>query len=86
MATSFSTDLLPLFRSIDVNHMKPHGVRLDDYQYMSDATGDNGYPDHANARKAYSALAMNRMPPGGPYWPPEQLQLFEQWMKDGFQP
>jgi hypothetical protein len=26
------------------------------------------------------------MPPGGPYWTPDQLALFAQWQKDGYQP
>jgi hypothetical protein len=35
-AVSFAADIKPLFRPVDVAHMKPHGVKLDDYQYMSD--------------------------------------------------
>ena len=38
---SFAADIKPLFRAIDVSHMKPYGVKLDDYNYMSD-------PDNAN--------------------------------------
>ena len=38
MAVSFSKDIKPLFREVDIDHMKVHGVNLDDYQYMSDAT------------------------------------------------
>src|SRR5512143_584555 len=33
---SFSADIKPLFRSIDISHMKPFGVELDDYTYMSE--------------------------------------------------
>jgi hypothetical protein len=42
---SFAKDIKPLLRPIDIQHMKPLGVLLDDYAYMSDAT-DN----HANAQ------------------------------------
>jgi hypothetical protein len=45
MPVSFKNDIKPLFRPIDVDHMKRYGVVLDDYAYMSDGTGD-----HANAR------------------------------------
>jgi len=45
MPVSFKNDIKPLFRSIDVDHMKQYGVVLDDYAYMSDGAGD-----HAHAR------------------------------------
>ena len=38
MAISFSKDIKPMFRQVDIDHMKIHGVNLDDYQYMADAT------------------------------------------------
>jgi len=86
MAKSFRTDLLPLFRAIDIGHMKPHGVLLDDYVFMSNARGDGKFPDHANARRVFDSLATEWMPLGGPYWSAEQLSSFQQWMDDGFQP
>ena len=87
-AVSFAADIVPLFRPIDINHMKPLGVLLDDYTYMSDPSGDGTYPDHANTRQVYDNLTGNPppMPPGGPYWTSQQLQLFSQWMAGGFQP
>ena len=36
MAVSFARDILPLFRAIDIAHMKGPGVLLDSYAYMSD--------------------------------------------------
>jgi hypothetical protein len=30
-----------MFRDVDTNRMKVHGVRLDDYRYMSDATNNS---------------------------------------------
>jgi hypothetical protein len=79
---SFAADIKPLFRAIDVSHMKPHGVALDDYTYMSN-------PENANT--VLAALSPNNgepptMPPGGPYWAAAQLGLFAQWQKDGYQP
>ena len=89
MATSFQTDILPLFRPVDISHMRRRGVLLDDYPYMSDPAGDATYPDHAHARNVYCFLTGDcqpRMPPGGPFWDAGQLQLYQQWMDGGFQP
>jgi hypothetical protein len=89
MAVSFSADILPLFRPIDINHMKPRGVKLDEYTYMSEPAGDDTYPDHANARWVYAFLTGEqtpRMPPGGPFWDDPKLQKFKDWMDGGFQP
>jgi len=59
---SFARDIRPLFRAVDISHMKAHGVNLDDYTFMSD-------PDNAN--KVLGALSPHEsdpppMPPGGP--------------------
>ena len=89
MPVSYATDIRPLFRSQDIDCMSGQGVMLDDYGYMSDASGDGTYPDHANARQVSCYLSPNactpRMPFGGPYWSTAQLDLFQQWMDDGFQ-
>jgi len=79
---SFSTDIKPLFRPIDIAHMKPFGVALDDYAYMSD-------PGHAS--RVLATLSPHDgeppiMPPGGPYWTSAQLALFEQWQSEGYKP
>ena len=79
---SFARDIKPLFRAIDISHMKSYGVKLDDFTYMSN-------PDHAN--KVLRTLSPHSdkpppMPPGGPYWTRDQLALFAQWQKDGYQP
>lgn len=78
---SFVRDIKPLFRAIDIQHMKPSGVLLDDYGYMSDAS-DN----HANAQAVYDQLSSQSMPPGGPFWTTAQLALFTNWMEGGYQP
>ena len=69
---SFSADIKPLFRAVDISHMKRLGVELDDYSYMSN-------PDNAN--RVLAALSPHdgqppAMPPGGPYWTPTQLASF----------
>jgi hypothetical protein len=79
---SFSADIKPLFRAIDVAHMRPFSVELDDYTYMSN-------PD--NASRVLATLSPHdgeppSMPPGGPYWSTAQLALFEQWQNGGYQP
>jgi len=79
---SFSVDIKPLFRVIDISHMKRFGVSLDDHSYMSNPN---------NANKVFANLSPHdgqppSMPPGGPYWTTEQLALFAQWQKDGYQP
>lgn len=78
---SFAKDIKPLFRAIDIQHMQPFGVLLDDYAYMSD-----GASDHANAQTVYARLSSHSMPPGGPFWTAAQLGLFSSWTNDGYQP
>jgi hypothetical protein len=79
---SFARDIKPLFRAVDISHMKRYKINLDDYTFMSN-------PDHAN--KVLGTLSPHEghppvMPPGGPYWTADQLTLFAQWQKDGYQP
>jgi hypothetical protein len=88
MPISFAKAILPLFRQGDIACMSRFGVQLDDYAYMGDPGGDGTYPDYANARDVYAHLTgatSPRMPAGGPYWSDSQLELFDQWMTDGFQ-
>jgi hypothetical protein len=82
MPLSFTADIKPLFRAIDISHMKRYGVQLDEYTYMSN-------PDTANAVLANLSPHDGEppsMPPGGTYWTPAHLALFVQWQKDGYQP
>ena len=79
---SFASDIKPLFRAIDISHMKPKGVKLDDYTYMSNPN---------NAEQVLATLSPHNgqppsMPSGGPYWTAAQIELFAQWQKDGYQP
>jgi hypothetical protein len=79
---SFAADIRPLFRVVDVSHMKKFKIELDDYTYMSNPN---------NAAKVLAALSPHdadppSMPPGGPYWTADKLALFAQWQKDGYPP
>jgi len=74
---SFAHDIRPLFQPIDIQHMKPFGVKLDDYAYMSDPN---------NAKLVYDRLTGAKlpiMPPSGK-WPDDKLALFKAWMDAGF--
>ena len=89
----FTTAIKPLFRQIDIDHMKPYNVYLNDYNWMSDpadgTVGDcDNFADHAHARSVLAFLkgaCIPQMPIGGPFWDQAKLDFFEQWMEDGFQ-
>ena len=84
MPVSFSKDILPLFRPVDIEHMRPMNVLLGDYGYMSDPADD-----HKSALDVQAFLKGERkprMPLGGPFWTDEQLALYAGWISDGYQP
>jgi hypothetical protein len=81
MPVSFAKDIRPLFRKIDIEHMRPHRILLDDYAYMSDPANN-----HGNAQSVEDTLVDQSMPPGGPYWSDQQLALYRQWRGDGYLP
>jgi hypothetical protein len=91
---SFRSDVLPLFTPTDISHMKRMGVLLDDYEYMSNPAGGSlgaspSYADHGNARAIYSYLTGEtspRMPLRAAPWNAQQLDTYQQWMTDGFEP
>lgn len=79
---SFAADIKPLFRAVDISHMKRFNVELDDYDYMSN-------PENAN--RVLATLSPHdgkppAMPPNGPYWTETQLALFAQWQEGGYKP
>ena len=79
-AVSFAGDIRPMFRQVDVDHMRGMGVPLDDYSYMSQR-------DKAELVLSYlDGSQQPQMPPGGPFWTQEQLDLFSQWMEGGCRP
>ena len=59
---SYSKDVKPLFRQRDIDCMNPFGVLLDDFNYMSDPTGDGVFADHANGRHVYARLTGEEHP------------------------
>jgi hypothetical protein len=88
MTVLYATQILPLFRPQDIACMARPGVLLDSVTYMSDATGDAHYADHANARHIYARLAGTETPQMPPdvagRWSAANLALYQQWMTDGF--
>jgi hypothetical protein len=86
---TFATDIVPLFRSGDVQCMNARGVGLDNYGYMSDAAGDTDFADHANARHVLARVSsqeLPRMPIGAPAWTTEKIDKLRKWIEDGFLP
>lgn len=94
MAISYKASIMPLYSTNDINHMKPYGVMLDDISWATNpaagGVGEAGpYPDHGNARSVYSYLtgeSQPQMPMGETKWNSTKLNLYQQWMSDGFQP
>jgi hypothetical protein len=77
---SFAGDVRPMFRQIDIDHMRGLNVFLDDYAFMSQ-------PENAaRVRDFLSGKEQPQMPPGGPFWTPEQLARLSQWIDQGCPP
>ena len=91
---SYAKAIRPLFTQMDIEHMNPYDVHLDQYPWMSDAAAGSigscmNFNDHANARSVYAFLTGDcqpQMPLGGPFWHPDKLEMYRRWMEDGFQP
>ena len=80
MTVSFETDILPLFTSMDIEHMRFAGVLLDDYSYMSQP---------ANAAAVYETVSTGKMPPansGEQPWSQDKVKLFNAWTDGGYRP
>ena len=75
----FARDILPLFRTIDIEHMAKGGVHLDQYAYMSVSE---------NAERVYASIATKRMPPPDEdaTWADEQVALLREWIDAGMHP
>jgi hypothetical protein len=79
MTVSFDADILPLFTSMDVDHMGHVGLALDDYSAMSQAS---------IAANVYEQVSTGGMPPsdsGEQPWSEDKVQLFKAWMDGGYQ-
>src|SRR5690349_13622589 len=86
---SFASDVLPKFRSQDISCMNRQRIPIADYSYMSDRTGDDVYPNCANARHVLARLSGDetpRMPLGGPYWSTTDIKTFRDWIEGGVAP
>ena len=70
-APSFSADVKTMFLAGYVLCMRNIGVSLDDFEYMSDATGDETFPDHANGRHVFARLSGDE---SGPQMGPLRIQ------------
>jgi hypothetical protein len=78
MAISFIADIRPLFTDMDVAHMANLGIRLDDFDFMRDP---------ARAQKVLNLVSSGAMPPrhsGEPSWSSERVQLFRDWIGQGY--
>jgi hypothetical protein len=76
VALTYSHDIRPLFRPMDITCMGPRGKHLDDSAWMCTP---------ANAQRVFNAVSAHRMPPDAA-WPPERVALFKQWMDQGLKP
>ena len=76
MTVSYATNIRPLFRQTDIDHMNAQSLNLaskTNAQHILDRHNGDGGP---------------LMPPkrsGGP-WSAEKIALFKQWIDDGSQP
>lgn len=70
---SFAADIKPLFREKDRQSMRSH-FDLGSYEDVSDA-----------ADRIVGRLRSGSMPCDGA-WPPEQVDLFERWIRTGKKP
>jgi hypothetical protein len=71
---SFATDVRPLFRDVDVSHMKPFGYDLSDYDDVKE-----------KADSIYGVLASGTMPPDK-RWTEDMCATFKSWQDEGCPP
>ena len=60
MATSFKTDIVPLFTSVDIEHMSRLEVPLDDYAYMSQPDNAAGVYHQVSRNAALIGLTVGK--------------------------
>jgi len=65
---SFSADIRPLFRSFDIESMRPFGIDLSSYEAVKKHADD-----------IYARLSARKMPCDGP-WSDNYVQKFKEWM------
>lgn len=74
LALSFAADILPLFRDIDIEGMKPNGIDLSSYENVK-----------KRATHMYRRLSAREMPCDEP-WSDSHLQTFKDWIESGMRP
>ena len=67
----FSTDIQPLFRTFDVNSMRPCGIDLSSYEEVK-----------KRARDIYHRVSTKEMP-CDEGWSDANIQKFKEWMEGG---
>ncbi len=70
---SFGADIRPLFRSYDVESMKPYGIDLASCEDVKKHAAD-----------IFARLSSKEMPCDGA-WDEENLRRFKEWMDSGMQ-
>jgi hypothetical protein len=71
---SFSADIRPLFRSFDIESMKPFGIDLSSYEAVK-----------KHAEDIHVRLSARKMPCDGP-WSDNHVQKFKEWMEGRMEP
>lgn len=69
----FSNDIRPLFRTFDVESMKPNGIDLSSYGEVKE-----------HAQDIYGRLSTKEMPCDGG-WSDANIQKFKEWMEGGME-
>ena len=69
----FFADIRPLFRTFDVESMKPNGIDLSSYDEVK-----------KHAREIYGRLSSKEMPCDGG-WSDANVQKFKEWMEGGME-
>jgi hypothetical protein len=73
---NFANDIRPLFREVDIDHMKRHQLDLSRYDEV-----------RMRAQDIVSRLSNGTMPPPPDTpWSCDQVQHFQDWIDQGMQP
>ncbi len=77
--TSFASDIRPLFRDVDVEHMNDFGLDLSSHQEVRDSSAEI-------LRRVQESGPSRMPPPPDPPWTAAQVALFKQWIDEGCPP
>jgi hypothetical protein len=70
---SFTADIRPLFRSYDIESMKPFGIDLSSYENVK-----------KHGQDIYARLSAKEMPCDAP-WNEHHLQTFKEWLESSME-